>query len=392
MGFAFAPGAGGKGSPKTVFRGGFGIFYERFGESLTLQALRFNGANQQQYILTDPAILDAVVFTQSGVRNVPTVSQLAAFAQRQTTRVVSPDLQSPYTMQTVFSVERQLPFKTTLSATVANARTSRLLRSRNINAPVAGVRPNPAAGNIFQYESTGRFNQTQLIVNFRSNFAEGISVFGNYSIGKAKSDSDGAGSLPANSSDLSAEYGDALLNVRHRFTLGGSFETLWGIRLNPFITYRSGVPFNITTGADDNLDSTFNDRPAFALSASEPGLILTRFGLLDPTPDGGDTIIPRNFGRGPGFFNGNLRIAKEFGFGGGQKRDEDDDDESPYKLEFSAQVRNLLNHTNGGVPVGNLRSPFFGNSVSLSGGFGAGGGGGQTAGNRRIRFEVAFSF
>ena len=393
IGFAFAPGAGGKGSPKTVFRGGFGVFYDRFGESLTLQALRFNGVNQQQFIVTDSAILDAVIFTQIGVSNVPTANQLVAFAQRQTTRIVSPDLRSPYTMQTVFSVERQLPFKTTLSATLANARTRRLLRSRNINAPVGGVRPNPAAGNIFQYESTGRFSQNQLIVNFRSKFAEGISIFGNYSIGKARSDSDGAGSLPANSYDLSGEYGDALLDVRHRFTLGGSFETFWGVRLNPFITFRSGVPFNISTGADDNLDSTFNDRPAFAMSASEPGVIVTRFGAFDPTPEVGDVIIPRNFGRGPGFFNVNLRLAKEFGFGGGQKKGQkDDEEESPYKLEFSAQIRNLLNHTNGGTPVGNLRSPFFGNPVSLSGGFGAGGGGSQTAGNRRIRFEVAFSF
>jgi hypothetical protein len=54
------------------------------------------------------------------------------------------------------------------------------------------------------------------------------------------------------------------------------------------------------------------------------------------------------------------------------------------------QIRNLFNCTNGGRPIGNLRSRFFGEPVSLAGGFGFGGGG--SAGNRRVEFEVEFSF
>lgn len=425
FGFAYAPGAGGNSKAKTVFRGGFGVFYDRFGESLTLQALRFNGINQQQFVVTDPAILDAVVFTQSGsVSNVPTVQSLTAFAQPQTTRVVAPDLHAPYTMQTVFGVERQLPLKSTLSVSYVNAQTRHLLRSRNINAPIVGVRPNPNAGNIFQYESTGRFNQNLLIFNLRSNFSESVSLYANYGFGQAKSDSDGAGTFPADSYDLSGEYGRAALDIRHRFVIGGSYTGPLGLRFNPFITFRSGVPFNITTGSDTNGDTLFTERPAFATNLSDAGNIPTRFGVFDLTPEAGATVIPRNYGRGPEFFLVNLRLTKEFGFGGGKKessatpgpsgggggggrnrgginspygstgapqRGGDDDDESPYKLEFSVQIRNLFNHTNGGTPVGNLRSGFFGEPVSLGGGFGFGGGG-QSAGNRRIRFEVQFSF
>ncbi len=67
-------------------------------------------------------------------------------------------------------------------------------------------------------------------------------------------------------------------------------------------------------------------------------------------------------------------------------------DESPYKLESSVQIRNLFNRIDGGTPVGNLRSStFFGESVSLANGFGFGGGG-QSGGNRRVRFELQFSF
>ncbi|MGI9065402.1 MAG: hypothetical protein ACR2HX_03230 [Pyrinomonadaceae bacterium] len=118
----------------------------------------------------------------------------------------------------------------------------------------------------------------------------------------------------------------------------------------------------------------------------------------------------------------NLRATKEFGFGGGEKKSAQvqggggggvgggqrgglnspfggggqggggDDDESKYKLEFTAQIRNLFNRTNRGLPVGNLRSPLVGESVSLAGGFGFGGGGGSQAGNRRIELQVQFSF
>jgi hypothetical protein len=435
---AYAPGAGGQNRPKTVFRGGFGIFYERFGESLSLQARRFNGINQQQFVVTDPAILDAIVFTQNGVSNVPTVEQLFAFAQAQTTRIFAPDLQTPYTMQTALSVERQLPFNTTVSATYINAQTRRLLRSRNINAPVGGVRPVPDAGNIFQYESTGKFNQNQLLFNLRSNFADGISVFGNYAFSDAKSDTDGAGTFPANSYDLSDEYGDALLDIRHRFVIGGNFDAPFGIRLNPFISFRTGAPFNITTGFDNNGDSVFTDRPAFVADLNRqcnfgtadnpnirPCVVQTEFGDFDLQPLPDQQIIPRNYGRGPEFFVVNLRASKEFGFGkkggdnraesqsgsggggrgnrgglnnpfggagGGGQRGGDDDEDSLFNIELTVQVRNLFNRTNKGAPVGNLRSPFFVESVSTAGGFGFGGGGSQAAGNRRIEFEIEFSF
>ena len=148
----------------------------------------------------------------------------------------------------------------------------------------------------------------------------------------------------------------------------------------------------------------------------------TEFGNFDRQPIAGQTIIPRNYGRGPEFFVVNLRASKEFGFGkkkddrasagqsgggsggggqrgginspfgggGGQQRG-DDDEESLFNVEFSVQVRNLFNRTNKGNPIGNLSSDLFGRSVSNAGGFGFGGGGGQ-AGNRRIEFEVEFSF
>lgn len=394
LSFAYAPGASAKKNAKTVIRGGFGVFFERFGRNFILQANRYNGINQQQFVVTDPVILDSIVFTPAGVTNIPTITSLSSFAQPQTTRIIAPDLRIPMYVQKAFSVERQLPHKTTVSLSYVNTGIRRLLRSRNINAPVNGVRPNASAGNVFQYESTGRYSQNQLIVNFRSNFSEKISIFGNYSFGAAKSDTEGAGTFPANSFDLGDEYGNSSQDVRHRFTMGGNYSAPFGLRFSPFINYRSGVPFNITTGIDTNGDTLFTERPSFATSLSEQGIINTPFGAFDPTPEAGERIIPRNYGRSTDFFGVNLNAAKEFGFGGKKKSaaDKDNDDEAPYKLEFSVQVRNIFNRTNKGTPIGNSRSSFFGDAVSTAGNFGGGGGGSSTAGNRRIRFEIQFSF
>ena len=58
FGFAWAPGQSKKNPrPKLVLRGGFGMFYDRFGENNILTADRFNGVLEQQYTVTDPVVL-----------------------------------------------------------------------------------------------------------------------------------------------------------------------------------------------------------------------------------------------------------------------------------------------------------------------------------------------
>ncbi|HEY1403873.1 MAG TPA: hypothetical protein VGB05_07095, partial [Pyrinomonadaceae bacterium] len=322
LSFAYSPGAGAR-QPKTVIRGGFGIFYTRFGEGFTLQTNRFNGENQQQFIISAPDE-DDTSLRATRARNilnnfptVPTVAQLNEFALPQTTRIVAPDLQTPYTIQSTASVERLLPGRVTVTASFVNTRTLHLLRTRNINAPLGGVRPlGEARGNVFQYESSGILNQNQLIVNANTRFNPNFSLFANYTFGKASSDTDGAGTFPADNYDLSTEYGRSALDIRHRFFLGGSISAPWGIRLNPLIFASTGAPFNITTGLDNNGDTQFNDRPAFATDATlRQNLRTTEFGNFDINPAPGTEIIPRNYGRSSGQFTVNVRIGKSFGFG-----------------------------------------------------------------------------
>ena len=450
VGFAWAPGPVSRQHPaKTTIRGGFGIFYDRISENLTMTANRLNGINQQQYIVTDPAVLDSFP-------TVPSIATIKAFATPNTIYQLAKDIQTPYTMQSALSVERALPHNFTMSLTYSHSRTLRLLRARAINAPLpgtfivgvpnSGVRPLPSINNYFEYESTGRFDQNQFIVTMGSRFNRNISFNANYTFSKSNSDSDGAGTFPANSYNLSGEYGRASNDIRHRFSLFGNIRTRWGISLSPFLIVSSGAPFNITIGRDLNGDSLFTERPAFATDLTKPGIVVTRFGVFDPNPVAGAQIIPRNFGEGPRLITANLRVSKTWSFGGekqsgaaraptqGQRtagggggprggmggggarggggggggggrgagggagggggRSAGGGEAKRYSLNFSVNFQNILNHANLGRPVGNLGSSFFGFSTSSAGGFGGGGGrgGGTPPYNRLIDAQIRFSF
>lgn len=465
LSFAWSPGAGGARQPKTVFRGGAGLFFDRFSENYILQAERFDGLQQQQYIIpSGSALLSQPVFSADGrVTNAPTAAQLAQFAPlTNTIRRVSSDLQSPYTIQYALGVERQLPFRTTLSAFFIGSRNLHVLRLRNVNAPVCGLgnacvplsqaaiqalRPDPAQGNIYEYESTGVLNQRQLILNFNSRISQKINLSGNYRLGWARGNAEGGGffggggvGFPAYSYDLSDEYSRSSLGVRHNLFVRGSFTMPWRVTVSPFIIATSGVPFNITTGVDTNRDSLFTERPTFAQLFAE----CARRGLTNSFCDSdgiSDTnaVVPRNYGRGPGSFNVNMNVSKTFGFGGssravaatgGTTNDQQPNaqagaqgglgggrgglgggrqggggrrgggggggfagaSDSPYNLTLGIQFSNLFNRNNRGIPVGNLSSRLFGQSVSTGGAFGFFGGGGSSSGNRRIELQARFSW
>jgi hypothetical protein len=330
---AWSPGAANSAKPpKMVIRGGGGVFYNRFGEGNTLQANRFNGVNQQQFFVSEIPLYNAngqfVPPTASPLDtfpNVPTLSSLANINRQITWRVAN-DLQSPVVYLGGTQVERQLPHRFTMFAGLFMIRIQHVIRARDINAPIpgtGGTRPFGDVGEIYQYESSGRFKQNQLFIGFNNRFSRSLTFFSSYVLSKTTNDTDGQGSslFPANSYDLTGEFGRASFDVRHRFTFAGTINLpWWHVSLNPFIIASSGRPFNIITGQDTNGDRLFTERPSFAPSgvdcnAPPANIVCTRYGNFNLRPAPGEALIPRNFGAGPGFFSVNMRISKTWNFG-----------------------------------------------------------------------------
>lgn len=433
LGIAWGLGSDGKTAPKTVIRGGFGIFYDRFGYNLVEQADRLNGVTQESVVVPNPPFY---------LPNVPPFSVLQGLSiASPTIYQISPDMRAPYTMQAAASLERKITKAATLSLTYLNSYGEHALFTRNINAPLNGVRPLPQYGNdnVYQYESEGIFRQNQLIANVRVSVGKKISLFGFYTLGYANSNVSGGGGggggfssgvtssagFVSNSYDPMADYGRASFDVRDRAFIGGTIEVPYGFRLSPFIIINSGQPYNITAGSDLNGDSIFNDRPVLQSTATCATVIVNGTNYCTPLgtfiaalPTAGQTVLPINYGTASGNATVNLRISKTFGLGpitkgaaggqgGGQRgggfpggglggRGLGGGGGNPfgggsgtthrYNLTFSVSGRNIFNSVSKAAPVSNLSSPQFGQVTALGGFFSS------ASANRRVDLQAMFQF
>src|SRR5439155_21675467 len=185
------PGAGAQGQTGTVVRAGFGLFYDRFPLSGVLAAERFNGILQQQFVVTNPDFFP----------NIPAISTLGSLQSTHVIQQIDPRVRAPYIMQSAITIDRQLARGNTISFTYTNSHGLHQLRSRDLNAPLpgtfdpsrllSGVYPLGNVNPLFNMESSGLYNQDQLIVNVNSKIGRALSVFGSYDYGRAKSNTDG---------------------------------------------------------------------------------------------------------------------------------------------------------------------------------------------------------
>ena len=316
-----------------------------------------------------------------------------------------------------------------MAVTYTNSHGLHLFRSEDINAPLPGTyNPGVANSGVFPLghpgplelmESSGLYNQNQVIANVNAKLNAGFRCSASMCSTARGATPTASARFPANPYNFAGEYGPASTDVHHRFTIGGSINLKWAVRISPFVVAQSGAPFDITAGSDLYGTTLFNGRPGIAADPAKPGLIQTAYGLLDPNPTPGERLLPRNYGRGPGQFNVNLRIAKTIGFG--RERGGSGDSRprgrhgrralrwqrqaaagwagligSPstshrFNLSIGLSVRNLLNHTNPGPIIGNITSPYFGFANQIAG---AQNGEGfyETANNRRLESQIKFTF
>ena len=411
LSFAWAPSkVGARGTPSTVIRGGFGMFYIRFPVMDELFTQQYNGLNQLSYVATNPQFFYYPALPANFVPPSTGSSSQARF-------ITDSNLRAPYLIQSAIGVERQLNKQTTLAVNVTDTRGVHQFVTSEIGAPASA-----SAARIFDFQSDGLLKQLQVIARINTQLGNRVSLFGAYIWSTAHSNTDGslcpssAGcgtSTPVDQSDLGAEWSRAALDVEHRMFLAGTIQAPLRIQLSPFIVASSGAPFNITTGGDYLGDGIFNARPYF----TGPCTVLAASCFsLTPTPFAA-SIIPRNFGTGPAQFTLNMRLSRTWGFGttkfagssggarassgggygggrgpmgmGGRGPFGGGTTEHRYNLTLSLSARNLLNHVNYVSPVGVMGSPFFLQSTAIAGGYGAES---TPTDNRRIDVQLRFQF
>jgi len=437
LSFAYALGHGdAKHPPKTVLRGGYGWFYQRFtvpnsfgsnaGTPYVIQAIHQNGFNQKVSTITNPTF----PVNPTSVANANTA---------QTLYTVDPHFHAATDLQAAVGLDRQVAKRITGNVTYLYSRGVHQYLTNNIGAPYFATAadniypdsPLPTAQeNNLQYQSGGVYRQNQIIVSGRASYSR-FSFFTFYTYSSAKADTSGVTYTPSVAQDPGLDYGRSSFDVHNRFVILGNFSAPYGFSLTPFFAYNSGAPYNVTTGSDLTRNNQLNARPTFAASCTQANVVITKYGCLDTNPFGtNEKIVPYGLGTGPSNASLNMRVSKVIGIGpkvegsraaraggggggpgggGGGRGGGGGGGIGPgglsgsrggpgpmsqatsrrYNLTLTAYSTNVFNHQNLGIPNGTLSSPFFGESQSLAGGgfFGA-----STAGNRSVFLQAVFNF
>jgi hypothetical protein len=255
-------------------------------------------------------------------------------------------------------------------------------------------RPAPDAGAVNIFETTAGSRYDSLQVQARGRVRQVWDFQASYTFASARDDvSDvfdlaGAAALPQNSLTFAGERGQANFDLRHRFTyhlvydlsgLASPDDRRWcwlfsGLQISSLGFAQSGQPFTVNSIFDVNLDGNLTDR----LDTTN-GLIVTddrRQPLRLTAPDtsgllaapGQDGRSGRNTFRAGGVMEIDLAAHKSFALRAGQS------------LALRADIFNLFNRTNFGIPARLLEAPGFGlatNTVTPA---------------ARIQFSLKYSF
>src|ERR671910_238340 len=179
--------------------------------------------------------------------------------------------------------------------------------------------------------------------------------------------------------DLEAEWGPSLFDARHRVVASGSWimpalsgappavrAGVGGWELTVIGSHNSGTPFTVSDSANVALQA--NSPPISGFPASRPNVVgdpnagphtvdawisRSAFERLNVQTQAGQFgNAGRNIARGPSYTNVDLALIRDFSF----LRDT--------RLQVRAEVFNVANHANFGLPVADLNSPSFGRILS----------------------------
>ena len=246
-------------SGRTTIRAGGGVFYDWLDAQTYEQGVQLDGTHQQIDTIMQPGYPDVTL----GGRAIVLPAGRVQFA---------PDLEQPQLSEAIAGVEQTLPGEVRLNAMYLRRRGTNLMRGVNVNAPLAnGLRPDPASGTVTEIQSVGRSQLDAISVNLNYMRPQRrLFLAANYTFGRSNDEADNPFSLPANNYDLAAERGPALGYPQHRFMSMANVPLKKRFRLATSLRIQSALPYNITTGRDDNGDTVSNDRPAGVTRNSRP--------------------------------------------------------------------------------------------------------------------------
>jgi hypothetical protein len=302
------------GTGRSVVRAGGGIYYDQIFLNIPLNAE--NAKKFVQTLITNPGYPDP-----RGPNPIRIGTSTAA--PPSSTRFAE-DNTTPYTQQLTIGFQQQIGQTFSMAIDLVSARGRGLLRSSDLNYPNLDDplrrRPDPNFQRITVVETLGNSWYTGLQVGIEKRLSSRHSYAVAYTLGETERDTEDFNFFPVDNRDYAAERGPASNDSRHRVSGALSLELPGRIQIGTLVAARSRLPYNITTGGDDNRDTQTNDRPAGSI---------------------------RNAGRGAPLFQADVRVTRPFTAAG-------------LRVEVIAEAFNVTNAKNWTSYDGNQRSASFG--------------------------------
>jgi hypothetical protein len=352
---------------KTTLRSSWGIFYDWLTTGTIEQTLRLDGFRHQELNIINQS------FPDPGLGGaIPPTNQY----------LFDDDLFMARNNRVSAGIQQTVTSKFSLGVTFSDIRGEGILRGRNLNAPVNGIRPVPLFANVIETVSDARLRTRSVSTNASLSFftptpnntkffdwKRNLGVYGYYTWSRSRNNSDGAFSLPATGS-LDAEWGPSNGDVRHRGNISIGTGLIKNFNASIDVSMSSAPPITIRTGLDDNSDLVFNDRPAGVGRNTERTTGLWQsFAFFSywiglgrrQVAAGGPGIMIREGGGGLSVTTMAAQALPR------------------YRLSFNVQISNITNRPNFTGYSGVMTSPFF---LKPTG----------AAGVRRINFGMSLSF
>jgi hypothetical protein len=376
--------AWGPGNANTVFRGGYGIYFNQ-GALATGEGLYFNAPYFDFNLFVPLPGLPPITLSDPFPSSYPITLPTSATAYQR-------DLRTPWIEHWNVAVQRQLGGTRSVEIAYVGSKGHDLIAGRDINQPAPSaaapnLRPNPLFDDITLIESRSSSKYNALQIKFQQRFDKGLSVLSSYTYGKSTDDASGFFSstgdpnFPQDSLNPQLEYARSSFDIRHRFSTSFSAELPFGrgrawlsdsgvltavlsdMELQGILTFSSGRPFTVALLPET--DNSNTGRSTLGFGANDRPNLIGEAKLDDPSADAwfntAAFAIPafgsfgnagRNILDGPGYQNINLGLLKHITLSG------------EMRLQLRAEAFNLFNHTNFNLPDAFVGSPTFGRIVS----------------------------